>query len=590
MREFTSPTTYVVPPTGSLTDDLLTNAAQAPDGVALSRPHADGWQDVTAREFLDQVRAVAAGLVATGVEYGDRVVLLSRTRYEWTLLDYAIWFAGAVTVPVYDTAPAEQVAWILRDCGATAAFVETPEHRSVVHIGMDHVWTIDDGAVAELTRAGQDVSEDELEQRRRDVTPRSLATVVYTSGTTGTPRGCMLTHGNLMFQRGVAVEELDVLFEVPGASTLLFLPMAHVLARIVSVGAVRARVRLGHSAGARNLRTDLETFRPTFVLAVPRVFEKLFTTSSQQATADGRGPLFDRAVRTAIAFSRAEESGRPGLLLRVRHRIFERLVYHRMRESLGGRCTFAVSGGAPLGDRLGHLYRGIGMTVLEGWGLTETSGAVTVNRPDALKVGTVGRPLHGTSVRVAEDGELHVRGAQVFAGYWGDEAATAETLADDGWLRTGDVGEIDDEGFVRVTGRKKELLVTAGGKNVSPTLLEDAVRAHPLVSQCMVVGDGRPFVAALVTLDREAVAHWARTRGLPHRTAELVDDPVLRAELQQAVDAANRTVSQAESIRRFTTLPDDWSEEGGQLTPSLKLRRAVVTQQCRTEIEALYAG
>lgn len=596
VREFTSPATYVVPASGSLTDDLLTNAASHPDGVALSRPDATGWQDVTAAEFLEQVRGVAAGLVASGVGYGDRVVLMSRTRYEWTLLDYAIWFTGAVTVPIYDTAPAELVGWILRDCGARAVVVETPEHRALVlglRDGPDDVrnlWTIEESAVAELTLAGRDVTDDVLRQRRAEVTPQSLATLVYTSGTTGTPKGCMLTHGNLMFELGVAVEELDELFKVPGASTLLFLPMAHVLARIVSVGAVRARVRLGHSAGAHNLRSDLETFRPTFVLAVPRVFEKLFNTASQRATADGRGRVFDRASRTAMAFSRAEENGRPGQLLRMQHRLFERLVYHRMRESLGGRCTYAVSGGAPLGDRLGHFYRGIGMTVLEGWGLTETTAAVTLNRPDAIKVGTVGRPLHGTSVRVAEDGELHVRGGQVFAGYWADEAATTEVLAPDGWLRTGDVGEIDDEGFVRVTGRKKELLVTAGGKNVSPTLLEDAVRAHPLVSQCMVVGDGRPFVAALVTLDREAVALWSRARGLPQDAAALVDDRTLRAELQAAVDTANRAVSQAESIRRFTVLPADWSEEGGQLTPSLKLRRTVVRQQCRHEIEELYAA
>ncbi len=596
VREFTSPATYVVPASGSLTDDLLTNAATHPDTVALSRPDVGGWQDVTAADFLEQVRAVAAGLVASGVEHGDRVLLMSRTRYEWTLLDYAIWFTGGVTVPVYDTAPQEQVRWILQDCGARVAFVETPEHRALVRgpaedqPDVHHLWTIDDGAVHELARTGRGVAEDLVEERRRQVTPRSLATLVYTSGTTGSPKGCMLTHGNLMFELGVAVEELDELFRIPGASTLLFLPMAHVLARIVSVGAVRARVRLGHSAGAGNLRRDLESFQPTFVLAVPRVFEKLFNTASQRATADGRGRVFDRAVRTAIAFSRAEENGRAGSVLRARHRLFERLVYHRVRESLGGRCSYAVSGGAPLGDRLGHFYRGIGVTVLEGWGLTETTAAVTVNRPDAIKVGTVGRPLHGTSVRVGDDGELHVRGEQVFAGYWRNDDATAEVLATDGWLRTGDVGEIDDEGFVRVTGRKKELLVTAGGKNVSPTLLEDAVRAHPLVSQCMVVGDGRPYVAALTTLDREAVATWSRSRGLPQEAAELVDHPALRAELQRAVDDANRSVSQAESIRRFTVLPADWSEEGGQLTPSLKLRRAIVTQQCRSEIEALYAG
>jgi len=355
-----------------------------------------------------------------------------------------------------------------------------------------------------------------------------------------------------------------------------------VFARIVQVGAVRARVRLGHCPDARSLRADLRSFQPTFVLAVPRVYENVFNTVSQQAAADGRGPMFDRAARTAIAASRALEEGGAGPLLRMRHRLYERLVYPRLRAALGGRCRFAVSGGAPLGERLGHLYRGVGVTVLEGYGLTETTAAVTLNRPDALKIGTVGRPLQGVSVRVAEDGELHVRGGQVFGGYWGDPAATAEVLTPDGWLRTGDVGEIDDEGFVRVTGRKREILVTAGGKNVAPALLEDAVRAHPLVGHCMVVGDGRPFVAALVTLDHDAVAGWAAATG---RTP---DAPAVRAEVQRAVDEANRSVSQAESIRRFTILPDDWTEEGGQLTPSLKLRRNVVLRQFHSDIEALY--
>jgi long-chain acyl-CoA synthetase len=590
VREFTSPVTYVVPAAGSLTDDVVGNAERHPDLVAFRRQDPDGWHDVTAQEFLDQVRAIAAGLIASGIEHGDRVALLCRTRYEWTLLDYAIWFVGAVTVPVYDSSSPEQVGWILRDSGARAALVETPGHRERLQgTGVELVWTIDDGAVDTLTRTGQEVADDVLEQRRGAVTPDSLATLLYTSGTTGAPKGCMLTHGNFMFELGVAVEELDELFRAPGASTLLFLPMAHVLARIVSVGAVRAGVRLGHSAGARNLRRDLEGFRPTFVLGVPRVFEKLFNTASQQAAADGRSRTFDRATETAIAFSRAVDTGGPGRLLRLRHRVFERLVYQRLRESLGGECGYVVSGGAPLGERLGHFYRGIGVTVLEGWGLTETTGAVTVNRPDAIKVGTVGRPLHGTAVRVSEEGELHVRGAQVFAGYWGNEAATNDALSPDGWLRTGDVGEIDDEGFVRVTGRKKELLVTAGGKNVSPTLLEDGVRAHPLVSQCMVVGDGRPFIAALVTLDREAVGIWARMHAAPADIPQLVDHPLLRAEIQLAVDGANRLVSQAESIRGFTVLGDDWTEEGGQLTPSLKLRRAIVRQQFRADIEALYA-
>jgi long-chain acyl-CoA synthetase len=597
VREFGSPSTIAPPRSGSLTDDLLANAAEAPDAVAFSRRQGPGWAGVTCRAFLEEVRAVARGLLAAGLEPGDRVALLCATRYEWTLVDYAVWYVGAVTVPVYESASPEQVSWVLRDSGARAAVVGTPAQRSLVErvaaeAGARRLlatWTVDEGAVAELGAAGRAVDDAVLEARRAAVTPDSLATLVYTSGTMGRPRGCMLTHGGFMVEAGAAVEELDDLFSGEDPSTLLFLPLAHVLARVVQVGAVKARVRLAHSSQARSLMSDLESFRPTFLLGVPRVFEKVFNTASQRATADGRARAFDRSVGTAIAVSRAMDEGGPGPLLRLRHRVAERLVYARVRESLGGRCRFAVSGGAPLGERLGHFYRGVGLTVLEGYGLTETTAAVTLNRPDAMRIGTVGRPLQGVTVRVADDGELQVRGGQVFRGYWNDPEATAAVFASDGWLCTGDVGEIDDEGFVRVTGRKKEIIVTAGGKNVSPTVLEDRVRAHPLVSQCMVVGDGRPFVAALVTLDGEAADAWARAHGGSRSLAELAEDPSLRAEVQRAVDEANRAVSQAEAVRQFLVLPVDWTEEGGQLTPSLKLRRTVVRHQFRGEIEALYA-
>jgi long-chain acyl-CoA synthetase len=397
----------------------------------------------------------------------------------------------------------------------------------------------------------------------------------------------MLTHGNFMFELAVAVDELEELFTADG-STLLFLPLAHVLARIVQVGCVRSRTRLAHSASVTTLIPDLGDYRPTFVLAVPRVFEKMFNTASQRATADGRGRLFDRAAETAIAWSRGLDRGGPSLAVRARHAAFSRLVYGRLRESLGGECRYAVSGGAPLGDRLGHFYRGIGLTVLEGYGLTETTAAITVNTPDAHKVGTVGRPLPGTSIRVADDGELLCRGGQVFAGYWNDEESTREVLERDGWLHTGDVGEVDDEGFVRVTGRKREILVTAGGKNVAPAVLEDRLRAHPLISQCLVVGDGQPFIAALMTLDREAATQWAEAHGKSRRLADLADDADLRAEVGAAVDDANQAVSRAESIRKFTILGRDWTEEGGQLTPSLKLKRRVVMRECRDEIADLY--
>ena len=595
MREFSTPLTIEVPATGNLTDDVVTNAHEAPETVVFSRHTAEGWEDVTAATFLAEVSAVAKGLIAAGVEAGDRVALISKTRYEWTLVDYAIWFAGAVTVPVYETSSAEQISWILQDSGARAVVAEGADHVARVaeaRAGLEelnHVWSIADNAVDVLTRLGADISDEALEERRRTATPLDLATLIYTSGTTGRPKGCMLTHGNFMFELGVAVEEMERLFTTEGGSTLLFLPLAHVFARIIQVGAVKSRTRLGHSADIKNLLADLQEFRPTFILAVPRVFEKVFNTASQKATADGRGKIFDHAAETAIAWSRGLDRGRPSLAVRARHAVFSRLVYGKLREALGGRCEYAVSGGAPLGERLGHFYRGIGLTVLEGYGLTETTAALTANVPGAVKIGTVGRPFPGTAVRVADDGELLFKGGQVFAGYWGNEEATRETLQRDGWFHTGDVGEVDDEGFVRITGRKKEILVTAGGKNVAPAVLEDRLRAHLLVDQCMVVGDGQPFIAAVITLDPEAVPAWAEAHQKTGSVADLVDDPDLRAEIQTAVDEANKAVSKAEAIRKFAILPDSWTEEGGQLTPSLKLKRNVVMREFRDEVAALYS-
>jgi long-chain acyl-CoA synthetase len=593
VRQFESPRTYAVRREGNLTDDVVHNGEQHPDTVAFSISRDGTWYDVTAAAFLTEVRSVARGLAAAGVGTGDRVALCSRTRYEWTLLDYAIWFAGAVSVPIYETSSAEQIEWILSDSGATALVVETDAHRRRVEplrdrVELRHLWCLTDGAVDDLRAAGETFPEEDLERRRAAAGPDDLATLVYTSGSTDRPKGCLLTHGNFMSELGAALEELDALFSADEAATLLVLPLAHVFARVVQVGAVRSRVRLGHSPDVVGLLRDLQNFRPTFVLAVPRVFEKVFTRASHQAAADGRGRLFTRAAETAIAYSRALEEGTPGPWLRARHAVFERLVYTRLREAWGGRCRYAVSGGAPLGERLGHFYRGIGLTVLEGYGLTETTAAVTVNGPDALKIGTVGRPLGGTAVRVADDGELHVRGGQVCAGYWRNPEATARVLDPDGWLRTGDLGEVDDEGFVRVTGRKKEILVTTGGKNVAPTLLEDRLRAHPLISQCMVVGDGRPFVAALVTLDEEALAMWADRRGKGSSASVLVDDPDLRAEVQAAVDDANQSVSQAEAVRRFVILPNDWTEDEGLLTPSLKVKRNVVMSRFRQTVDDLY--
>jgi long-chain acyl-CoA synthetase len=596
-----------IPATGNLTDDLVRNADEAPEGIAFGRrlPGSEAWTDVTVAEFLGEVRGVAKGLVAAGVAAGDRVALISKTRYEWTLFDYATWFAGAVGVPIYETSSADQIGHILRDSAACAVVAEGPAHLGrIAEVRGDleelrHVWSIEGNAVDVLTRLGADVSDDELEARRTTATPLDLATIIYTSGTTGSPKGCMLTHGNFMTELAVAVDELDELFAPGGtegddgadwAATLLFLPLAHVFARVMQLGGVKARVRLGHSSEPRFLLRDLGQFHPTFVLAVPRVFERIFNTASQNATADGRGKLFDRAAEVAIAWSRGLDRGKQSIALRVQHAVFSRLVYGKLRAALGGRCAYAVSAGAPLGERLGHFYRGIGLVVLEGYGLTETTAALTVNTPDAVKIGTVGRPIPGTTVRVADDGELLFRGGQVFAGYWGDEAATAEVLERDGWFHTGDLGEIDEEGFVRITGRKREILVTAGGKNVAPAVLEDRLRAHALVDQCMVVGDGRPFIAALITLDPDSVVPWAEHRGKPTALTALLDDADLRAELDEAVEEANKAVSQAEAIRRYAVLPVAWTEEGGELTPSLKLKRDAVMRTHREDVADLYGA
>ena len=604
MREYATPLspahTAAIPSTGSLTDDLVTNAQHHPDAVLYARPSGDGWSDVTAAEFHEQVRGVAKGLIAAGVEEGDRIGLISKTRYEWTLLDYAIWYAGAVTVPIYETSSAHQIRWILSDSGAVAVITENADHRGRVGEvradleDLSHVWTIDDRAVEVLTALGTDVDDDVLDARRAAVTPLSVATLIYTSGTTGDPKGCMLTHGNFGFELGVAVHELQELFGTGDApdgeqqSTLLFLPLAHVFARIIQIGCMKARVRMGHSADVSQLLPALASFRPSFLLAVPRVFEKVFNGASQRATADGRGAIFDRAAETAIAWSRADEAGKVGLRLRAKHALFDKLVYGKLRQALGGRCDYAISGGAPLGERLGHFFRGIGLTVLEGYGLTETTAALTVNLPGALKIGSVGRPLPGTAVRVAEDGELLFRGGQVFSGYWNNETATREALDSDGWFRTGDVGEVDSDGFVRITGRKKEIIVTAGGKNVAPAVLEDRVRAHPLVSQCLVVGDGRPFIGALITLDEEGVTAWAEQHGRKGDVATLANDPDLRTEIDAAVAEANKAVSKAESIRKHRILEADWTEEAGYVTPSLKLKRTAVMRDFTDEVEALY--
>ena len=594
MREFTTPAVVEPPTTGSLSDPVWANASSHPDSAVFSRRSGTGWTDVTAAQFRDQVAAVAKGLIAAGVEHGDRVALLSPTRYEWTVVDYAIWSIGAATVPIYETSSESQIQWILTDSEAVVAVVENAKHAEAVQKArpeapaLQEVWQIESGALDELAALGSDVTDTELAKRRAAVTPADLATLIYTSGTTGRPKGCKLTHANFLSELTTAVKVLDKLFVLDGSSTLLFLPLAHVFARIIQVGCVMMRVRLGHTSDVKNLVADLGEFKPTFILSVPRVFEKVFNTASQTAHAGGKGKIFDAAAETAISYSRALASGRVGLGLRSRHAAYDRLVYRKLRAVLGGRASYAVSGGAPLGERLGHFFRGIGVPVLEGYGLTETTAALAVNLPGDLRIGTVGKPLPGVTVAVADDGELLFKGGQVMAGYWRNDEATAAAIDADGWFHTGDLGEFDDDGFVRITGRKKEILVTAGGKNVAPAVLEDRIRLHPLVSQCMVVGDGKPFIAALVTIDPETIGAWAEQHGKKPDIPSLVDDPDLIAEIQTAIDDANSAVSKAEAIRKFTILPTDWTQESGELSLKLSLRRHIVMTNNATDVEALY--
>jgi long-chain acyl-CoA synthetase len=596
VREFSVPVSTEVEPKAAITDMLATNVAEHGGEVGFRVQRAGSWADVTWKEFGDQVAAVAKGLIASGVGAGDRVGLQAKTRYEWTLLDFAIWTAGAAVVPIYETSSADQVAWILSDSGATAVFVEQDEHAAAVESireqtpDLANVWVIDDGAVDTLAAAGKDVPDGELTARRAGVDADSLATLIYTSGTTGRPKGCELTHGNFMFEIDNGMSLLGR-FLRPGSSLLMFLPLAHVLARVVAVGAVKTRTIIGHTPDIKNLVHDLGEFKPTFVLAVPRVFEKVYNSAEATAEAGGKGKIFGKAAQVAVDWSRAQDTGGAGLGLKAQHALFDKLVYGKLRAALGGNCIAAVSGGAPLGERLGHFFRGIGVTVFEGYGLTETTAAASVNHDDALRIGTVGRPLPGVTFRIADDGEVLIKGGIVMRGYWKNEQATAEAIDGEGFFHTGDIGEIDDDGFLRITGRKKELLVTAGGKNVAPAVLEDRLRAHRLVSQCIVVGDQRPFIAALVTLDEEALPGWLDSKGKDKGlTAEQVrDDEDLLAELDSAVKDANRAVSQAEAIKKFRVLGTDFTEENGMLTPSLKLKRAVVMKEFDSEVDALYA-
>ncbi|MCX4397172.1 AMP-dependent synthetase/ligase [Streptomyces sp. NBC_00053] len=598
MREFSLPALYEVPSDGNLTDLIRRNAAQHPDVAVMSRKVGGTWTDVNAAQFLAEVRGVAKGLIAAGVDAGDRVALLSRTRYEWVLLDFAIWSAGAVTVPVYETSSPEQIQWILGDSGTTLCVVESEAHQaSVVSVQADlpalkGIWQIEDDAIRRLTAIGEDVSDETLDLRMTSAKADDPATIVYTSGTTGRPKGCVLTHRSFFAECGNVVERLKPLFRTGECSVLLFLPAAHVFGRLVEVASVMAPIKLGCVPDIKHLTDELASFRPTLILGVPRVFEKVYNAARAKAQADGKGKIFDRAANTAIAYSRALGTPQgPPLGLRLKHKVFDRLVYGKLRAVLGGRGEYAISGGAPLGERLGHFYRGIGFTVLEGYGLTETCAATAFNPWDRQKIGTVGQPLPGSVVRIADDGEVLLHGEHLFTGYWNNEAATADALAD-GWFHTGDIGTLDEDGYLAITGRKKEIIVTAGGKNVAPAVIEDRIRGHALVAECMVVGDGRPFVGALVTLDEEFLGRWAAEHGKPagSTAVSLREDPELLAEVQRAVDDGNAAVSKAESVRKFRILDSQFTEEAGHITPSLKLKRNVVAKDFADEIESIYRG
>ncbi|GAB4096323.1 AMP-dependent synthetase/ligase [Brachybacterium horti] len=580
----------------NITDLLLGRVASHPSiPVFERRDDAGAFVPMSGQEFLDEVRAVAKGLMASGMQVGDAVAILARTSYEWTLVDWATWWIGGVPVPIYETSSPSQIQWIASNSGVRFAIVEQARHREDMESvrgelpALEQIGVLEDGILDVLKERGAKVTDEELEARRTSQSLADVATIIYTSGTTGRPKGVELTHGNFVDTTRSAVTLLGDIVLPPGSRMLMFLPLAHVFARLLTVLAVSHPATTAFTPDTKNLLPDLEAFRPTFLLAVPRVFEKVYNGAEAKAVAGGKGKIFAMAAETAIAWSRAKMAGSVPVTLRLRHALFDRLVYSTLRNAMGGQVSWAVSGGAPLGERLAHFFRGIGVTILEGYGLTETTAPVAVNMPWDVKPGTVGPPLPGSAVAIADSGEILVKGVMVFKGYHDNPEATAEALQD-GWFHTGDLGSLDEEGSLSITGRTKELIVTAGGKNVSPAPLEDVLRSHPLISQCMVVGDQKPFVAAVLTLDEEMLPTWLRNNGLPEMTvAEAAKDERIHAELQTAVDRANQTVSRAESIRVFEVIDTDFTEENGYLTPSLKLKRNIVVKDFSEVIEGIYS-
>jgi long-chain acyl-CoA synthetase len=596
--EFSVPASFTVDDHDNVVSSVFSHGRDDPGHVIIQRLIDGSWADVTCAQVAAQVSSTALGLIAEGVRAGDRVAVLSATRYEWPIIDFAILAIGAVTVPIYETSSAEQIRFVLADSGAVVAFAETDAHADKIEQlkadlpDLRKVLRIEgsaQSALDELAETGKATDPAELEARLSGIRSTDAATLIYTSGTTGRPKGCQLTHSNLLYEMRGAKACFPALLD-KGEKLLVFLPLAHVLARAITIAAFANKVTLGFTSDIKNLVPTLGVFKPTLVVSVPRVFEKVYNTAEQNARNDGKGRIFEIAANTAIEWSQATESGGAGLVLTLKHALFDRLVYGKLRAALGGNCRAAISGGAPLGARLGHFYRGVGLTIYEGYGLTETSAAITVNRIDDLKVGSVGKLLPGNSMRINDDGELLVRGGVVFNGYWHNEDETKAVLSD-GWFHTGDLGAIDEAGFLTIVGRKKEIIVTAGGKNVAPALLEDRLRAHPLISQAMAVGDAQPFIAALITIDPEAFPMWKSRNGKDSGASvgDLADDPDLVAEIDLAVKEANEAVSKAEAIRKFRILAVDFTEDTGELTPTLKVKRKVVAEKFASDIDALYA-
>jgi len=597
VNQFEVPAIVAHDPEANVTDILVDRVTATPDSPLFAVPDGDGWRDITAKEFYDEVVAVAKGLVAAGIEPGEKIVLMARTTYQWTLVDFATWFAGATLVPIYETSAPAQIAWNLADSGATAAIFQNAEHFArfdEVRPDLPNVrlvWQLDLGAIEKLKESGASVLDEEIERRRRIARGGDLATLIYTSGSTGQPKGCVLTHANFVdLARNAAAMMPEVLHV--GSSTVLFITLAHVFARFISVLAIAGGAKVGHEPDTSRLVHALGSFKPTFLLAVPRVFEKVYNAAEQTAEAGGKGNIFRKAADVAVAHSKALDEGHVPFGLKLQFALFDRLVYSKLRARLGGRVKYAVSGSAPLGLRLGHFYRSLGIKVLEGWGLTETTAPVSVNLDSKFKIGTVGVPLPGNAVRVAEDGELEVKGVCVFEGYWNNPEATAEAFTSDGWFRTGDLGSLDDEGYITITGRKKEIIITAGGKNVAPAALEDPIRANPIVSQIVCVGDRKPFLAALVTLDTEMLPAWLEHHGEdPAMSLEAAArNPKVLGEIQRAIDAANARVSRAESIRKFAILDTQFTEASGHLTPKMSIKRHVILEDFAPVIESLYEG